>query len=125
MRIDLKDIAERFTITLAGMDTCEGQATYVLAFAPKANQGYRDQTEKVLNQLQGKMWISTTDYSVLKTDASLAQPVAIVWSWPRFRSSISTTNCRTPRVGWARLWSRRRWSSMRPSFKYGSGRRWR
>jgi hypothetical protein len=79
IRIALKDMAKRFTITLAGTDTVEGQPTYVLAFAPKPNQGYRDQTEKVLNQLQGRLWISTSDYSVLKTDASLAAPVDVVW----------------------------------------------
>ena len=79
MRIDLKDIAQRFTITLAGTDTFQGQPAYVLAFAPKPDQSYRDQTEKVLNQLKGRIWVSTLDYSVLKTDATLAQPVDILW----------------------------------------------
>jgi hypothetical protein len=50
-----------------------------VAFEPRPNQPYRDQTEKVLNQLHGKMWISTKDYSVLKTEATLAHPVNVAW----------------------------------------------
>jgi hypothetical protein len=79
INFSLKDMANRFNISLAGMDTFEGQSVYVVAFAPKPDQPYRDQTEKVLNQLQGKMWVSTKDYAVLKTEANLAEPVEIAW----------------------------------------------
>lgn len=75
----LKDMAGRFNISYAGTDTFKGVPVYVVAFAPKPNQPYRDQTEKVLNQLRGKIWISTKDYSVLKTDADLAAPVEVAW----------------------------------------------
>jgi hypothetical protein len=79
MRFALKDMASRFVITVVGTDVLQGQPVDVLSFEPKPDQSYRDQTEKVLNQLHGKMWISTADYSVLKTDASLAHPVEIAW----------------------------------------------
>jgi hypothetical protein len=79
VRFALKDMAQRFTIILAGTEVFQGQPVYVLAFTPKPDQSYHDQTEKVLNHLHGKMWISTSDYSVLKTDASLAEPVDIAW----------------------------------------------
>jgi hypothetical protein len=75
----LKDMAGRFNISYVGTDTFEGVPVYVVAFEPKPDQPYRDQTEKVLDQLHGKMWISTKDYSVLKTDADLAAPVEIAW----------------------------------------------
>jgi hypothetical protein len=79
MRFALKDMASRFVIAQEGADVFQGQPVYVLSFEPKPDQSYRDQTEKVLNQLHGKMWISTADYSVLKTEAALAHPVEIAW----------------------------------------------
>jgi hypothetical protein len=75
----LHDLVNRFTIALAGEDRISGQPTYVLAFTPKPNQPYHDETEKVVNQLQGRMWISARTYNVLRTEASLAHPVSIAW----------------------------------------------
>jgi hypothetical protein len=75
----LKDMTNRFHISLVGTNTFQGQPVYVVAFTPKPDQPYRDQTEKVLNNLHGRMWISTKDYSVLKTEATLAQPVEVAW----------------------------------------------
>jgi hypothetical protein len=75
----LRDLVDRFTIVLAGEDQIAGQPTYVLAFTPKPNQPYHDETEKVVNQLQGHMWISARTYNVLRTEASLVHPVSIAW----------------------------------------------
>jgi len=75
----LKDIVNRFTVTLAGTDTLQNEPVYVLTFEPKPDQPYRNQTEKVLNQLHGRIWISARDYSVLRTEATLAKPVEVAW----------------------------------------------
>jgi hypothetical protein len=75
----LRALVSRFTIALAGEDRIAGQPTYVLAFTPKPDQPYHDETEKVVDQLQGHMWISTRTYNVLRTEASLAHPVSIAW----------------------------------------------
>ena len=75
----LRALVNRFTITLEGEDQIAGQETYVLAFTPKPNQPYHDETEKVVNQLQGHMWISARTYNVLQTKAILAHPVSIAW----------------------------------------------
>lgn len=75
----LKEMINRFTITLAGQETLRGQPVYVLVFEPKPDQPYRNQTEKVLNHLRGRTWVSTRDYSVLKTEATLAEPVEVAW----------------------------------------------
>jgi hypothetical protein len=75
----LRALVNRFTIALAGVDQIDGQPTYVLAFTPKPDQPYHDETEKVVNQLQGHMWISARTYNVLRTEASLAHPVSIAW----------------------------------------------
>jgi hypothetical protein len=75
----LRMLVNRFNITLAGEDKIAGQPAYVIAFAPKPNQPYHDETEKVVNQLQGHMWISAQTYNVLQTEAGLARPVSIAW----------------------------------------------
>jgi hypothetical protein len=75
----LRALVDRFTIALAGEDRIAGERTYVLAFTPKPDQPYHDETEKVVNQLQGHMWISARTYNVLRTEAGLARPVSIAW----------------------------------------------
>jgi hypothetical protein len=75
----LKEMMTRFNVTLVGQDTLRGQPVYVLAFEPKPDQPYRNQTEKVLNHLRGRTWISVSDYSVLRTQAGLAEPVQVAW----------------------------------------------
>jgi hypothetical protein len=79
MDFSLKDMANRFNVSLVGMNTFEGVPVYVVAFEPKPNQPFRDQTEKVLDQLKGRIWIDASDYMVLKTEANLAAPVEVAW----------------------------------------------
>jgi hypothetical protein len=84
----LRALVNRFTIALAGEDLIAGRPTYVLAFTPKSNQPYHDETGKVVNQLQGHIWISARTYNVLRIEASLAHPVSIAW----FLARIPTLN---------------------------------
>ena len=75
----LKNLATRFNISLVSSENYLGQPAYVLAFEPKPDQPYADQTERVLDQLHGRMWVSKRDDVVLKTEATLAQPVEVAW----------------------------------------------
>ena len=75
----LRKLVNRFTLTLEGEDKLAGQRAYVVAFAPKPDQPSSDETEKVVNQLHGRMWIDAKTYDVLQTEASLAQPISIAW----------------------------------------------
>ncbi len=79
INFSLKDMTGRFNIWFVGTETFEGVPVYVVAFAPKPDQPYRDQTERVLDQLRGKIWISMKDDMILKTDADLAAPVEVAW----------------------------------------------
>lgn len=88
-------LVNRFTITLVGEDLLAGQPTYEIAFAPKPDQPYHDDTEKVVNQLQGHMWISARTYNVLRTEASVARPVSVAWflaSVPKLNFHYSTSD---------------------------------
>jgi hypothetical protein len=75
----LRALVNRFDLALAEETELSGHPAHVIAFTPKPNQPYKDETEKIVNQLHGKMWISADTYDVLKTEASLAKPVSIAW----------------------------------------------
>ena len=75
----LRLLAARFNIAYGGMGSYLGAPAYILTFEPKPNQPYRDQTEKVLNQLHGQIWVDPRTDIVLKTEATLAHPVTVAW----------------------------------------------
>ncbi len=75
----LRQLAGRFEIEVSGPVTLRGQSAYILAFSPRSGQPYNNRIEKVLNNLTGKMWVSTDDYSILQTEAELAKPVDMAW----------------------------------------------
>jgi hypothetical protein len=77
--LDLKSISTRFNLTLRGTSTELGARAYIVAFEPKPNQPYHSQIEKVLNQLHGRIWIRASDDTILRTEATLAQPVPVAW----------------------------------------------
>ena len=75
----LRELASRFEIKVSGPETLRGQSAYILAFSPRPGQPYTNRIEKVLNNLTGKMWVSTDDYGILQTEAHLAKPVDMAW----------------------------------------------
>ncbi len=77
--LDLKSISTRFNLTLLGQDTALGAPAYIVGFEPKPNQPYHSQTEKVLNQLHGRIWVRASDDTILRTEATLAHPVSVAW----------------------------------------------
>jgi hypothetical protein len=82
----LKTLVGRFDISLVGTGSYLGQKAYILAFEPRPNQPYKDQTERVLNQLHGRIWISAKDYVIDKTEATLAHPVRVAWIFASIRA---------------------------------------
>jgi hypothetical protein len=77
--LDLKSIAMRFNLQLQGESNELGATAYVIAFEPKANQPYHSQTEKVLNELHGRIWVRASDDTILRTEATLLHPVEVAW----------------------------------------------
>ena len=60
-------------------DTAAGESAYVIAFEPKPNQNTRTREERFFGQLQGKLWVSRADFTVLKAQASLRAPAQLFW----------------------------------------------
>ena len=60
-------------------DTAAGESAYVIAFEPKPNQNTRTREERFFGQLTGKLWVSRSDFTVLKAEASLRAPAQLFW----------------------------------------------
>ncbi len=56
-----------------------GESTYVLAFEPRPKQNTKSREERFFGLLAGKLWVSWTDFTVLKAEASLQSPCQLFW----------------------------------------------
>ena len=86
LNFPLKDLVNHFDVTLIGPGKFRDQAVYILGFKPKPGQPYSSQTERVLNHLRGRVWVSARDYSILQTNATLAEPVEVAWGFAKVSS---------------------------------------
>lgn len=75
----LRDLAQRYQLKLAGTAKLDTHETWVIHFTPKPNQSFKNRTEKVLNSLEGDMWVNQADYSILRTEAKLKERVELAW----------------------------------------------
>jgi hypothetical protein len=56
-----------------------GEKSYVLAFEPKPKQNTRSREERFFGLLAGRLWVSRTDFTVLKAEAALQSPCQLFW----------------------------------------------
>jgi hypothetical protein len=59
--------------------TAAGEDAYVLAFEPTPKQNTRSREERFFGLLAGKLWVSRSDFTVLKAEASLQSPCQLFW----------------------------------------------
>jgi hypothetical protein len=60
-------------------ESAAGESAYVLSFEPKPRQNTRSREERFFSLLAGKLWVSRTDFTVLKAEASLQSPSSLFW----------------------------------------------
>jgi hypothetical protein len=73
------NLRDRYVWKRLPNDSAAGEAAFVIAFEPKPNQNTRTREERFFGQLTGKLWISRSDFTVLKADASLKAPAQLFW----------------------------------------------
>jgi hypothetical protein len=56
-----------------------GEGAYVLAFSPKPRQNTRSREERFFSLLAGKVWVSRSDFIILKAEAALQSPSQLFW----------------------------------------------
>ena len=60
-------------------ETVGGEGAYVLAFQPKPRQNTRSREERFFGLLAGKLWVSRSDFIILKAEAALQSPSQLFW----------------------------------------------
>lgn len=56
-----------------------GESAYVIVFEPKPKQNTRSREERFFGLLAGKLWVSRSDFTLLKAEAALQSPCELFW----------------------------------------------
>lgn len=76
-----------------------GESAYVLAFEPRTKQNTRSREERFFGLLAGRLWVSRTDFTVLKAEAALQSPCQLFWIIARVTSFQLTYELEPVRAG--------------------------
>ena len=76
-----------------------GESAYVISFEPKPRQNTKSREERFFGLLAGRIWVSRTDYSVLKAEAALQSPCHLFWIIARVTTFQFTYNLEPARGG--------------------------
>jgi hypothetical protein len=73
------NLRERYNWKRLPDESLGGEGAYVIAFEPKPHQNTRSREERFFGLLAGKIWVSRSDFAVLKMDAALQSPCQLFW----------------------------------------------
>jgi hypothetical protein len=73
------DLRERYTWKRLPDENVAGEGAYVIAFEPKPRQNTRSREERFFGLLAGKLWVSRSDFIILKMDVALQSPCHLFW----------------------------------------------
>lgn len=73
------DLRDRYLWKRLPDETLAGEGAYVISFEPKPKQNTKSREERFFSLLAGKLWVSRTDFTLLKAEASLQSPSSLFW----------------------------------------------
>jgi hypothetical protein len=73
------NLRERYNWKRLPDESVGGEGAYVIAFEPKPRQNTRSREERFFGLLAGKLWVSRSDFAVLKMDVALQSPCQLFW----------------------------------------------
>ena len=73
------NLRERYNWKRLPDENVGGEGAYVIAFEPKPRQNTRSREERFFGLLAGKIWVSRSDFAVLKMDVALQSPCQLFW----------------------------------------------
>lgn len=82
-------------------ETVDGEPALVIAFEPKPRQTARSREERFFSLLAGKLWVSPSDFVILKMDVALQSPCHLFWILARvttFQFTYELEPSRGPRL---------------------------
>lgn len=82
-------------------ETVAGEPAVVIAFEPKPRQTARSREERFFSLLAGKLWVSPSDFIILKMEVALQSPCHLFWILARvttFQFTYELEPSRGPRL---------------------------
>jgi len=73
------NLRERYNWKRLPDENVGGEGACVIAFEPKPRQNTRSREERFFGLLAGKIWVSRSDFIVLKMDVALQSPCQLFW----------------------------------------------
>jgi hypothetical protein len=73
------NLRERYNWKRLPDENVAGEGACVIAFEPKPRQNTRSREERFFGLLAGKIWVSRSDFAVLKMDVALQSPCQLFW----------------------------------------------
>lgn len=73
------NLRERYNWKRLPDENVTGEPAYVISFAPKPNQNVHSREERFFSLLAGKLWVSRSDFLILKMDVALQSPCQLFW----------------------------------------------
>jgi hypothetical protein len=80
-------------------ENAAGESAYVIAFEPKPKQNTKSREERFFGLLAGKLWVSRSDFTVLKAEAALQSPCQLFWIIARVTTFQVTYEVEPARAG--------------------------
>ena len=73
-----RDFFSRFDLNEEGEEGVNGRRAWIVRFKPKpGDKPERTRMERVLNHVQGRVWVDERDYEISKVDCSLMDPISV------------------------------------------------
>src|SRR5207253_12869 len=76
-QLDLTKLASHFIYSIRGSGEVEGHSCWILAYEPKAGASAHSREEKIINALQGQLWIDKETFSILRCVGKTVEPVTV------------------------------------------------
>jgi hypothetical protein len=95
------NLRERYNWKRLPDENAAGESAYVLAFEPKPRQNTRSREERFFGLLAGRLWVSKSDFIILKAEAALQSPCQLFWIIARvttFQFTYTLEPSRAPRL---------------------------
>jgi hypothetical protein len=93
------DLRNRYLWKRLPDENVAGEGAYVISFEPKPKQNTRSREERFFSLLAGKLWVSRSDFTVLKAEAALQSPCRLFWIIARVTTFQSTYELEPARGG--------------------------
>ena len=82
---NIMNCLSHYSYKMRGIEVVNGASCYRVHFTPKKGMPYSSREEKVANQIEGDICVTCNDYSLVRNEGALSQPVSVAWFFATLR----------------------------------------